>query len=1199
MRGATVFGRVWCRAWLLLLVGLFGGVGVSVAAAARPALPNPLAAARYLAAQRAGYGSPVKAARLAAKAAARARAIRTRPMPRAAGAPNFSGPWTPLGPTPITNSFYGAQNTGRVDSLAVVPSGPNAGEIFIGAAGGGVWSSTDGGKTWQTHTDQVSTGLAIGALAIDPTNPSTVYAGTGEANNCGDCFYGGGVLKSTDGGLTWTVKNPGGVFTGVDFASIAVDPHNGQDLYAGTTSGLYVSTDGGSSWARPAGDPLTAPAYGLVLDPSKTPTTIYVATQGIGVQKSTDGGTTFTTLGGGLPPAASLGVTTLGIGTPSTAHPAANQTLYAAVQLNGTTDPNGGDLSMYKSTDGGTTWTKLTIPAYTNQSYAYGSGSSDQASYDNTIAVDPADPNHVLAAGIALVESTNGGSTWTNVNGGGFFSGVTNVVHPDFHALVFVSSTEAILGCDGGVYQYKPTTSGPSGVSSLNTDQDTTQFYANLSVYNNGAQVLGGLQDNGTGLYTGSSAWPDVNSGDGGDNAINPLDTKQQFGEADSNLYETSNTWTSLNVITPNGAPGPGTNFVPPIALIPNSSAPASPTVFYGGGDLYVTHNPAAGSPTWTKLTSVGTGVSAIGVAPSNPAVMYVGFDDGTLKVSTNATAATPTFTTISPSVAQWITHIGVDPTNPSSIAVSFSASNTQTFSEPPMVQTGAVTLTGTPSATYTDITGNLPTGVASNSVVFDGGSLAVATDVGVFSTSSPNGGATVWTAVGTGLPNVQVIGLTVAGNGDLYSATHGRGVWRLSINATPAPTVTAISPASGPAAGGTSVTVTGTDLTGATAVEFGGTAATSVTVNGPTQITATSPAGAGTVDVTVTTPGGSSATSAADQFTYIQPPAVTAISPASGPAAGGTSVTVTGTNLTGATAVEFGGTAATSVTVNGPTQITATSPAGTGTVDVTVTTPGGSSATSAADQFTFVQPVTAPTAQISGSGAFGDQAVNSSSTPHLLTITNAGTAALSIPAGGVSLSGTDAGQYKLAGDACSGEQIAPGASCTAQVSFAPTSTGAHDSASLQVSDNAAGSPQSLALSGTGTQSSPTTEPPAISGLKQSNRRWRLGKALAKLIRKAPKHTHGHNTPVGTVLTFKLTVKSQVKLSFAEHLGHKRTKSRGSLTLSAPAGTDRIAFDGRLSSHKKLGPGTYTVTIVATDSAGKSSQHKLTFTIVQ
>jgi len=170
-----------------------------------------------------------------------------------------------------------------------------------------------------------------------------------------------------------------------------------------------------------------------------------------------------------------------------------------------------------------------------------------------------------------------------------------------------------------------------------------------------------------------------------------------------------------------------------------------------------------------------------------------------------------------------------------------------------------------------------------------------------------------------------------------------------------PAPTVTSISPNSGPATGGTPVNITGDNFIRATAVQFGGTPATSFTINSATSIVATAPAGSGTVDVTVTNSSGTSATSEVDQFTYAAAaPTVTSISPNSGPAAGATPVTITGNNFTGATAVRFGGTAATSFTVNSATSITATSPADSGTVDVTVTNSSGTSATSAVGQFTY-----------------------------------------------------------------------------------------------------------------------------------------------------------------------------------------------------------------------------------------------------
>jgi len=169
-------------------------------------------------------------------------------------------------------------------------------------------------------------------------------------------------------------------------------------------------------------------------------------------------------------------------------------------------------------------------------------------------------------------------------------------------------------------------------------------------------------------------------------------------------------------------------------------------------------------------------------------------------------------------------------------------------------------------------------------------------------------------------------------------------------------PVVSGLSPTSGTTAGGTSVTISGSGLSGATAVHFGS-AAASFTINSATQVTAIVPAAAaGTVDVTVTGSTGTSATSTADQYTYVSPlqPTVTGVSPAAGPAAGGTTVTITGTNFASGAAVAFGSVAATAVTLQSTSQLTATAPAGSGTVDVTVTTSNGASAPSSADQFTY-----------------------------------------------------------------------------------------------------------------------------------------------------------------------------------------------------------------------------------------------------
>ena len=197
---------------------------------------------------------------------------------------------------------------------------------------------------------------------------------------------------------------------------------------------------------------------------------------------------------------------------------------------------------------------------------------------------------------------------------------------------------------------------------------------------------------------------------------------------------------------------------------------------------------------------------------------------------------------------------------------------------------------------------------------------------------------------------------VAVAGLGGVAGVAGG-GSHSLSFG-VPTATATGVSPSVGPQPGGTTVTIAGSNLGEATAVHFGAAPASIFTVNSATSITAVSPPGTGAVDVTVSTPVGTTPTSPSDRFTYQPPPAVAKVKPNKGPAAGGTSVVVTGTSLSGASAVSFGATLAASFTVNSPTSITAVSPAGTsGSVDIAVSTPNGASATSSHDVFKYESP--------------------------------------------------------------------------------------------------------------------------------------------------------------------------------------------------------------------------------------------------
>src|SRR5690606_39487939 len=230
--------------------------------------------------------------------------------------PRADTAWMPLGPGNIPG--LAIQSTGRLTAIAVHPSDPNV--IYIGGAQGGVWKTTNGGANWTPLTDHECS-LAMGWIVLDPVDPDIVYAATGEQHFSSDSYYGCGVLRSTDGGATWTQLGAE-VFDvatttsgGVRIARIVLDPRTAGStanatLHVAADNGVWKSTDGGVSWTRTlaGGAVAPAPATDLVMHPSD-PDVLYAALGRVagdaanGVYRSTDAGTTWTKLDNGFPSA--------------------------------------------------------------------------------------------------------------------------------------------------------------------------------------------------------------------------------------------------------------------------------------------------------------------------------------------------------------------------------------------------------------------------------------------------------------------------------------------------------------------------------------------------------------------------------------------------------------------------------------------------------------------------------------------------------------------------------------------------------------------------------------------------------------------------------------------------------------------------------------------------------------------------------
>ncbi|MFC5373381.1 IPT/TIG domain-containing protein [Brevundimonas faecalis] len=471
-----------------------------------------------------------------------------------------------------------------------------------------------------------------------------------------------------------------------------------------------------------------------------------------------------------------------------------------------------------------------------------------------------------------------------------------------------------------------------------------------------------------------------------------------------------------------------------------------------------------------TNLSASGTITYALNSAEFALESRIVGASapDGTVTITATCTAPVPIISDISPASGPTgggtnVTLTGSYLANASmtvdgATVTPTSASDTSIVFTTPAHAAGAVTVSLT-----------TPGGSASNSFTY----VSAPTVTSISPTAGPTGGGTTVIITGTGFSaagstgavkfgaanatyainsNTQITATSPANSAGTYDITVTTPGGTSAVLAAdqftyvPAPTVTSISSTSGPSSGGTTVTITGTNFSGATAVAFGGVAATGYTVLSGTSIAATAPAGTGTVDIRVTTTGGTSAASAADQYTYIPAPTVSAISPMAGPTAGGTSVTITGADFTGVTAVTFGGSAAVGFTFNSASSITAIAPSGTGTADIRVTTPGGTSATSAADRFAYLAPITLSPAAGALPGGTARNAYSQTfmagggSTPYTFSFTGSLPSGLTLSAGGV-LSGTPtaSGTFNFTIDVSDNSAAAAGSAFTASQSYSIT----------------------------------------------------------------------------------------------------------------------------------------------------------------
>jgi len=676
--------------------------------------------------------------------------------------------WTELGPKPIvaasaTPNYYGqAPFSGRVTAIAVNAS--NTQNIYLGSAGGGVWKSTDGGNTWAPITDGQAS-LATGVITLSP-DQKTIYVGTGEPNHSGDSYAGAGILKSTDGGRTWTLLGSQ-LFRGSSISGLIVNQANPSRIIVSTTTGsccrtfyrdanqsgmgVYLSTDAGVSWTPTFLSHSIRVRFSALVASAANSNTVFAGSFNGTVWRSTDGGGTWSRLFH-VTNAACATSTSCRVALATTA--AQPNNLYAAVS-----DSFGFLYGIYRVDTTTIAITGLSFPPNPpNNSDPCGSGSSGQCDYDLVMAADPSTANTLYFGALDMYRSTDGGSSW--VDRGGYFD---NFIHPDQHVLVFVPGSGAILdGNDGGIWM--SATQGASWTN-LNSGLGTVQMES-ISGSPTG-YLLGGNQDNGCVKYTGSISWPEVKGGDGGWTGVEATNTNIAYCNYTFLDFRESNdagqTWYKATIgINLND----NSEFYAPAAMDPSKPG----TIYMGGTHLYRTSNFAS---SWTDVSGLlGPAViSAIAVAPSDSSRVYLGDDAGNLKVSSDGGSTWQTISTQQGSIAG----IAVDPTDSKTIYVAVAYYSTAfKFS----LQSGIWQSTQLSSAS------DRINMIRINSAK----TLFVATDHGVlYSTDS---GAS-WASPGTGLPKVAVFDIEVTASNQVIAATHGRGVWM--VTPTP-PTVTSLT---------------------------------------------------------------------------------------------------------------------------------------------------------------------------------------------------------------------------------------------------------------------------------------------------------------------------------------------------------------------------------------------------------------------
>lgn len=657
-----------------------------------------------------------------------------------------SASWNCLGPFSSPGGYTG---NGRVNTIGFHPT--QAGNYFVGAPAGGLWHTTDDGLTWTTTTDLLPS-LGAGAVVVDWSNTQNIYLGSGDGD--GTDTHSLGVLKSTDGGLTWSTTGlswtPGQY---MQVNRLLQDPVDPFVLMAGTSDGIYRTTDGGINWTQVETDGVRD----LEMKPGD-PNTWYAATyrnaNDVRVLRTTNAGVTWSTV-----------YTNTNSNRINIAVTPANPALVALLSSE---DGSNGLEGIYKSLTSGSSgsFTQVFSPTtanlldYTDD----GSGSGGQGWYDLAFEIDPSNASIWYTGGINVWKSTDAGVSWTCKTMWYSSPGLAEV-HADQHFLAFQPNRPShLFACnDGGVFI---TTDGGDNWTELTHLQQGPvigQYYRISNSFYNPHIILGGLQDNGSKLLDHSGFWVEATGGDGMECIIDPVDSTIMYGSYVNGYISRSNdggqtfaTNISANLPNPdNGA------WVTPYCLDPNDHS----TIFIAYDEVYKSTDNGDNFTTISNGIPTGTPMDYIEVCIANSNRMYTGTHDDVYRTLNGG--ALWTNITPSPHVGSF-TSLVSDPENEDRIWLANSS------------YSGSIQVyySSNGGSTWSDYSGSLPD-IPVNTIIYERGTqdgLYIGTDIGVYYRDNSLGD---WVYYSDGLPVTVVSDLEIHyTSGMLRAGTYGRGVW-------------------------------------------------------------------------------------------------------------------------------------------------------------------------------------------------------------------------------------------------------------------------------------------------------------------------------------------------------------------------------------------------------------------------------------